>query len=118
MTRHAVCKTDDVVVGKPFTTTIGRAPIFLVRLPSGDISAFSGRCPHQGADLAQGCIIGRVSGESPNQICVDHVGEILRCPWHGFEFDLLTGAAVVQPSTMRLREYSVAIEGGDVVIEA
>ncbi|HZP80657.1 MAG TPA: Rieske 2Fe-2S domain-containing protein, partial [Chthonomonadaceae bacterium] len=37
-------------------------------------------------------------------------GEILRCPWHGWEFDLLTGRSLFNPHKIRVRTYEVTVE--------
>ncbi len=37
-------------------------------------------------------------------------GEILRCPWHGWEFDILTGRSVFNPHKTRVRTYEVRVE--------
>lgn len=119
MARYHVCRTDDLAVGIITRATIGRLPILLSRLPSGEIKAFAARCPHQGADLGFGCISGATSSDTLNVLDYHSAGEVLRCPWHGFEFSLHTGKAMVDPPErrpMRLRFYPVEIEGDDVVI--
>ena len=118
MKRHMICKVEDVVAGALLPVTIGRSPIIVYRLPTGDIKAVSGRCPHQGADFTHACITGYTSGDDPDDVVLERAGEILRCPWHGFEFDLVTGCAVVETPAMRLREYRVMIEDDQVVVEA
>lgn len=115
--RHTICKVDDVVAGALLPASIGRSPLIVYRLPTGDIKAVSGRCPHQGADFRHACVTGYTSGDNPHTVVVDRVGEILRCPWHGFEFDLVTGRPLVESPTMQLREYRVVIEGDQVVVE-
>jgi nitrite reductase/ring-hydroxylating ferredoxin subunit len=37
-------------------------------------------------------------------------GEILRCPWHGWEFDITTGRSVFNPHKTRVRSYEVTVE--------
>lgn len=44
-------------------------------------------------------------------------GEIIRCPWHPWEFDIITGACLVDPK-VRVKTYPVAIEDGHVVVYA
>ena len=44
-------------------------------------------------------------------------GEIIRCPWHLWEFDIATGECLVDPQ-MRVKTYPVAIEDGVVVVYA
>jgi nitrite reductase/ring-hydroxylating ferredoxin subunit len=117
MNRHTICRVEDVVVGKLLPVTIGRSAIIVYRLPTGDVKAISGRCPHQGADLSYACITGTTTGDHPHEVSVDRLGEILRCPWHGFEFDLMTGCPLVKSSSMRLREYRTVIEGDNIIIE-
>ena len=37
-------------------------------------------------------------------------GEILKCPWHQWEFDIKTGQALYDPK-LRVRAYRVEVEG-------
>ncbi len=41
--------------------------------------------------------------------------DILACPWHGWEFDLMTGKALADKR--RLRMYPVTVENGAIYIE-
>jgi hypothetical protein len=46
-------------------------------------------------------------------------GEILRCLWHGWEFDLTSGRSIFNPHRMRVRTYEVTIEADeDEAVEA
>src|SRR5262249_14540717 len=38
--------------------------------------------------------------------------EILRCPWHGWEFDVRTGKSWCDPARLRLMAYAVSVEPG------
>jgi nitrite reductase (NADH) small subunit len=79
------------------------------------LHALADRCPHRGAPL---CSSGRVvrgialrdgapiQGETP---------ALLRCPWHKWDFDIATGRCLVHPR-LRVRRYSVAIDGDEVVV--
>lgn len=119
MGRHRVCRLDDLAVGRLTPAALGRGKILLSRLPTGEVRAFASRCPHQGADLEHGCIAGYSDGERPNEIAVVRPGEIIRCPWHGFEFCLLSGQPTVADAghrRLRLRMYDVEIDGDDVVV--
>ena len=121
MAREVVCKVTDVVVGRLTAARLGRAKLVLTQLGDGTIHAVAARCPHQGADLEAGCVAALVDAERPNELTVAEGRQVLRCPWHGFEFDLASGEAVVPPPghrNMRLRTFAVEIEGNDVVIVA
>jgi 3-phenylpropionate/trans-cinnamate dioxygenase ferredoxin subunit len=37
-------------------------------------------------------------------------GEILRCPWHGWEFDVTNGRSIYNPHKVRVRAYEVTVE--------
>ena len=46
-------------------------------------------------------------------------GRVLRCPWHGWEFDLETGEKLFDPGCRaRVKTYPVAVEDGVVVVDA
>ena len=63
----------------------------------------------------------RVGTEGDNGLNVDPDRPVLRCPWHGFEYDLATGEPVVPAPAhrrMRLRTYPVELIGDEVVIAA
>jgi len=41
------------------------------------------------------------------------LGEILRCPWHGWEFDILSGRSICNPHRVRVRTYEVTIQDNE-----
>lgn len=64
----------------------------------GEFYAIRNCCPHQGAPLCLGVTTGlsvaRFNGDNPPERVWERYGQILRCPWHAWEFDLKTGEAV------------------------
>ncbi|QXD25110.1 Rieske 2Fe-2S domain-containing protein [Opitutia bacterium ISCC 51] len=49
-------------------------------------------CPHAGARFSEGRVSGLVQGTHPDEpVGFCRKGEIITCPWHGWEFDLTTG---------------------------
>jgi nitrite reductase/ring-hydroxylating ferredoxin subunit len=42
-------------------------------------------------------------------------GEILKCPWHLWEFDIASGTTIAQPAK-RIRTYEVRVEEGVVIL--
>jgi 3-phenylpropionate/trans-cinnamate dioxygenase ferredoxin subunit len=44
-------------------------------------------------------------------------GTVLRCTYHGAEFDLESGAVVSPPATRPLNVYPVRVEAGDILVE-
>jgi nitrite reductase/ring-hydroxylating ferredoxin subunit len=47
---------------------------------------------------------------------VGHEGEVLKCPWHGWEFDLVTGASLYTSDKRRLAGFRVTVEDDHVVV--
>jgi nitrite reductase/ring-hydroxylating ferredoxin subunit len=65
----------------------------------GQISAIDGICPHQGGPLADGAL----------------EGTTVTCPWHGWQFDVVTGKTPLGPK-IKQAVYEVKIEGQDVMV--
>lgn len=89
--------------------SVGRTEIGLFNV-GGQFRAYRNACPHAGAPVC----LGRVSGTPLPSKVYEYIygreGCILRCPWHGWEFDLKTGEHIVDPQT-RLKE--VRVEEGN-----
>lgn len=77
----------------------------------GRYYALRNSCPHQGAPLCLGSIDGTFEESRPGEYVWGREGRILRCPWHGWEFDLTTGRSVFNPHRTRVRSYDVTVEG-------
>lgn len=73
------------------------------------------RCPHHGGPLCLGNVSERVEGE-PGVYGLAGT-RVLRCPWHGWEFDLETGACLDEPS-LRAAVYPARVEAGRVLVRA
>jgi nitrite reductase/ring-hydroxylating ferredoxin subunit len=111
MNRHPVARSDEIPPGGRKIVSVGRIEIGLFNV-GGEIRAYRNACPHAGAPVC----LGRVSGTSlPSQVyeyAYGREGRVLRCPWHGWEFDLLTGEHLVDPQT-RLKAVAVEAENLD-----
>jgi 3-phenylpropionate/trans-cinnamate dioxygenase ferredoxin subunit len=42
---------------------------------------------------------------------------LLRCPWHGWEFDLRTGKSWCEPDRTKVRSYDLKVESGGALVE-
>jgi nitrite reductase/ring-hydroxylating ferredoxin subunit len=65
----------------------------------GGLVAVDGICPHQGGPLAEGEV----------------VGGVVTCPWHGWQFDLASGRALLS-SRVCLPVYPVEVRGAEVFV--
>jgi len=79
---------------------------------NGRFYALRNTCPHQGAPLCQGALGGTALPSAPGEYRWGREGEILSCPWHGWEFDVTTGRSIVNPHRTRVRTYEVSVQQG------
>lgn len=77
---------------------------------AGTYYALRNSCPHQAAPLCLGSIKGMTMPSEPGEYVWARDGEILRCPWHGWEFDILTGRSIFNPHRTRVKAYEVTVE--------
>jgi nitrite reductase/ring-hydroxylating ferredoxin subunit len=83
--------------------------------PDGTLHGIRNRCPHHGGPLCFGRVGERVEGEPGVYELTGR--RTLRCPWHGWEFDLETGVCVDEPA-LRAAVYAVRVEGDRVLVRA
>ncbi len=76
---HKVAELDEIPSGRVKTASAGTKTLALVHF-DGQYSAMDNRCPHQGGPLGEGSIETGLDDKC-----------WLRCPWHGWDFDPLTG---------------------------
>jgi 3-phenylpropionate/trans-cinnamate dioxygenase ferredoxin subunit len=82
---------------------------------NGSLYGIRNRCPHHGGPLCLGRVGERVEGD-PGVYALSG-RRTLRCPWHGWEFDLETGECLDEPS-LRTAVYPVRVEGDRVFLQA
>jgi nitrite reductase/ring-hydroxylating ferredoxin subunit len=75
----------------------------------GRYYALRNLCPHRQAPLCLGRVRGLVTSDGPYDVRVERDGEIIACPWHGWEFDLTTGRSHFNPHRVRVRDYKVTV---------
>jgi nitrite reductase/ring-hydroxylating ferredoxin subunit len=83
---------------------------------SEDFYAISNFCTHQGGPLCRGVLSARLTASDPGTLELDGAAPVLACPWHGWEFDVRTGRAILDPK-VRARTFPVRVEHGRVLIE-
>jgi nitrite reductase (NADH) small subunit len=107
--RQEICvgNANEIVEGKFRIIRQGTLNIGLTRLRDGTIKAVRNWCPHKGAAICKGIIGGTWPPSAPGELAYDREGEILVCPWHGFEYDLKSGDELYRKVPTRLRFYEV-----------
>jgi nitrite reductase/ring-hydroxylating ferredoxin subunit len=87
----------EVLVGDRAVVEAGGRQILLLRV-RGELHAFDNACPHEGNPLADG----------------DVLGDVLECAYHGWRFDLGTGACLLGDGAAR--RYPAEVVGDELRI--
>ncbi len=116
MSKHVVAALDDIPPDSRKLVTVKGRPIAVFNI-GGAFFGVLNRCPHQGGSLVDGTLCGLVESSEPGVYRYSRAGEILRCPWHGWEFDLRTGQSWCEPDRITVRSYPVGIATGAAVAE-
>jgi len=116
MPSHVVAATAEFPPGTRRVIDVdGRAVVvFNVK---GEYFALLDKCPHNGGSLAAGVVTGLLQSAEPGCYSYAREGEIIRCPWHGWEFDIKTGRSVCSAIRARARAFPVHIEPGQTIVE-
>jgi nitrite reductase/ring-hydroxylating ferredoxin subunit len=115
MTGHAIAHAHEIPPGSCKIVSVQGREFGIFNL-SGDFRAVRNLCPHQGGPLCRGTLSGTTMPSRPCEYVWGREGEILRCPWHGWEFDLRSGAALFD-SKLRLRIYAVEVRDGTLFLQ-
>ena len=116
MGKHIVARVGEIARGARKLVEVRGRQIVVFNL-SGEYFALLDRCPHQGGSLYHGKITGLVQSDAPGQYRYCRQGEIVRCPWHAWEFDIRTGKSWCDPRRVRVRNYPVSVEPGARLVE-
>jgi len=109
MPKHVVATVDEIPPGERKIVEVAGRSIGVFNV-DGVFYALRNRCPHQGGELCRGHLSAFVSSTKPGEYQRSRHGQILRCPWHGWEFDVTTGQSWFDPRKIRVRAYEVTLE--------
>ena len=111
MAKHVVAAVGDIPPGTRKLAAVNGRAIVVFNL-GGEFFALNDRCPHRGGSLSRGKQTGLVESDAPGEYCYSRKGEIIRCPWHGWEFDIRTGQSWCDPNDLKIRQFKTAVEPG------
>jgi nitrite reductase/ring-hydroxylating ferredoxin subunit len=83
----------------------------------GRLYAVDNACPHQGGPLCYGRIGGALLPSDPYEHVLGLENRVLTCPWHGWEFNLETGATLFEPH-VSLARYDVWVDGEEILVSS
>jgi nitrite reductase/ring-hydroxylating ferredoxin subunit len=93
----AIASVEECPPGTSIERVAGDRMVALANV-EGRFHAIDGLCPHQGGPLGTG------------RLC----GTVLTCPWHGWQFDVVTGQHQISPTVrqhvFKVRERNSVIE--------
>ena len=93
-------KVDDLVVGQGTLVEIGGHTVALFNAGGGRFYACGSVCPHEDGPLAEGWL----------------EGDLVVCPWHGYDFSLTTGHCRVDED-LSIPVYPVRVADGVVQVD-
>jgi 3-phenylpropionate/trans-cinnamate dioxygenase ferredoxin subunit len=116
VSRQIVARAIDVPPGTAKIFNVAGREIGVFNI-DGEYFALANRCPHAGGPLCQGTIVGLVQSDGPGSYRLAAQKSFLRCPWHGWEFDIRTGQSWCDPNSLKARPFAVTVEPGARLVE-
>jgi nitrite reductase/ring-hydroxylating ferredoxin subunit len=95
-----VAKAGEIKPGEAKVVEAGGLEIAVFNV-NGTFAAIENTCCHRGGPLGEG----------------DLEGTIVTCPWHGWQFDVTTGACIAPKAGARVKKFEVKVDGGEVKVE-
>ena len=111
MTRHIIGLASEIPPGRRKMVELAGRSIGVFNV-GGEFFALRNRCPHQAGPLCEGPLGSQIHSSGPGSYELSRAGELLRCPWHGWEFDVRTGQSWFDPKSVRVKAYDVAVLAG------
>lgn len=116
MPRHVVDQLTEFPVGTRRVVTVDGVDIAVFNV-DGEFHALRNSCPHRGAPMCTHAPAGTMVADQPHEYRYEMDNQLVRCPWHGYEFRLADGKSVVSPDVkLRLRVYDIKVEDDAVVL--
>jgi nitrite reductase (NADH) small subunit len=115
--KYFIGNVAEIPAGEKRSYKVKNIPLVVVHSKKDQFYAIYERCPHQGVSLCAGTLAGETLATGPGApFEYAREGEILRCPWHGFSFDVTTGVCI-NASEYRVRTYPLSIDQSQIFLE-
>ena len=116
---HVVASADELGAGDRLVTQIAGREVAVFN-HDGEYYAYLNWCFHQGGPCCEGPISGTAQATydratRETTLTWEREGEILNCPWHGWEYDLTTGDCLSRRD-VTLPSYPVEVRDGEIVV--
>lgn len=107
--RFEICPTSEIPPGGRKIIEVKNISIGIFNV-EGEFYALHNKCPHQFAPLCRGKITGATQSDKPGEFEWTKDNEVVRCPYHGWEFDILSGESIFNPHKVRTRTFETEVE--------
>lgn len=115
-TAHRVATVEELQAdGDRVIEEVAGQEIAVYRL-DGELYAIANYCTHQGGPLCEGPTTGRLqTDENGDALEYDDVESVVRCPWHGWRFEIPSGRSL-QSHRWSVPTYEVEVRDGSVYV--
>ena len=115
MRRYVVGKVEELPPGERKIVPVGGKGGIGVFNVKGSFYALKNLCPHKGGPVCHGRLRPHVISHDVYQLDRERDGEILKCPWHKWEFEVKTGIALYD-SSLCVKTYPVTVEEDEIIL--
>lgn len=116
MSLHFVATLDELEASTPRLFSVAGRSIGLIRA-DGAVYAVRNVCPHKRAPICRGTFRGTMLPSDPDSFIFGMEEQVLRCPWHGWEFDLTTGKTLCGDEQKKLTLYPITIKENEIFVD-
>jgi nitrite reductase (NADH) small subunit len=119
MTDHIVAEASDLPAGERLVVELEGREIGIFNV-EGDYYAYTNWCAHQAGPCCEGSLTGTSEAEFDDEsleveLSWTKEGEILNCPWHGWEYDIKNGECLSR-SGVKLISHQVSVEDDQIIV--
>ena len=114
MGQHVIGPVEDIPPGGRKIVRVEGREVGIFNL-KGQYYALKNVCAHQGARVCLGKVVGTTLPSAVYEFVYGREGEILRCPWHSWEYDITTGQSIFDPN-VKVVTYPVEVNDGKIVV--
>ncbi|WP_129113842.1 Rieske (2Fe-2S) protein [Halegenticoccus tardaugens] len=107
--RFELCPADELPPGDRRIETLDGFSVGVFNV-DGEYYAMKNDCPHQRAPLCEGKLTGTNRSDTAGEYNWERDGQIVTCPWHGWEFDVTTGESVFNPHRVKAKTFEATVE--------
>jgi nitrite reductase (NADH) small subunit len=112
--RVLACRADELEPGERLICDVDGVSVGVFNV-AGRFFALHNRCPHKGGPLCEGPVTGTTMPTDDFRYVYGRDGELVRCAWHGWEFEIATGRSLVHERT-KVKTFPVEVDDGAVYV--